>query len=218
MLRRIAAMQRRDFLLQAALLLLSLPAAATGREKIVGLPCEGCDAVFVDLPERIPGLARITPAGEPGEPLQLRGQVRDAAGKPAAGIIIYAYQTDASGEYPPLPATRGTPAQAHGRLRSWARTDADGRYGFDSIRPGGYPGRKDPQHIHLQVIEPGARTYYIDDVVFEDDPRMADPSIRSKLQHATHRGGSGVTRPQRDAAGVWQVQRDVRLGMNIPGY
>ena len=215
-------MQRRAFMLQTTscllLPLLALPVAAAGREKIVGLPCEGCDAVFVDQPAQIPGLARIAPAGEPGEPLQLRGQVLDAAGKPAAGIIVYAYHTDAAGDYAPLAATRGTPAQPHGRLRSWARTDAQGRYGFDSIRPGGYPGRKDPQHIHVHVIEPGLRTYYIDDVVFEDDPRMADAAIRAKLQRAANRGGSGVTRPRRDAAGVWQVQRDIRLGMNIPGY
>lgn len=214
-------MQRRDFLLQGApclLLPLLIPAATAAREKIVGLPCEGCDAVFVDQPAQIPSLARIAPADEPGQPLQLRGQVLDLAGKPAASIIVYAYHTDAAGDYAPLAATRGTPAQPHGRLRSWARTDAQGRYGFDSIRPGGYPGRKDPQHIHLHVIEPGLRTYYIDDVVFEDDPRMTDPATRTKLLHAANRGGSGVTRPQRDAAGVWQVQRDIRLGMNIPGY
>ena len=55
----------------------------------------------------------------------------EADGAPAAGIIVYAYQTDATGIYP-----RGS--TRHGRLRGWVRTDEAGRYRFDTIRPGAY--------------------------------------------------------------------------------
>jgi protocatechuate 3,4-dioxygenase beta subunit len=92
-------------------------------------------------------------------------------------------------------------------------TDSEGRYGFDTIRPGSYPGESIPQHIHLQVIEPGCATYYIDDVVFVDDP-LLDEDFRRRLPM---RGGNGEVIPVRDGD-RWLASRDIDLGRNIPGY
>lgn len=177
------------------------------REPVIGGPCEGCENVFVGLPEELGSNARIAPVEEAGEPLIVEGVVTKPDGMPAEGIIVYAYHTDATGVYPPA-ATR------HGRLRGWARTGANGRYRFTTIRPGAYPGRQNPQHIHMHIIEPGRVTYYIDSVHFDDDPLLT-PAQRRRLQQ---RGGSGITHPTRDAEGRWHVQRDIHLGENIPGH
>lgn len=104
-------------------------------------------------------------------------------------------------------------ATRHGRLRGWARTDEDGRYSFDTIRPGAYPGRTIPQHVHMHVIEPGHATYWIDSIHFTDDP-LLDEGDRSD---ADARGGSGVVTPVREDGGVWVVRRDIVLGRDIPG-
>ena len=91
--------------------------AATGalaREPIVGLPCEGCEAVFEGLPGELSPHARIAPPGEPGEPLTLSGHVLAADGSPRAGIVVYAYHTDAHGIYPPIPGARDSAANRHG--------------------------------------------------------------------------------------------------------
>lgn len=206
-------LQRREFVLA---LIGSLAAtAAAARERITGLPCEGCDAVFVQIPPRIATQARIAPAGESGEAMHVQGLVLNAQGRPVAGVIVYAYHTTKDGLYPRDPALKGTSADRHGRLRSWVRSDAQGRYRFDTIRPGGYPGSTVPQHIHLHVIEPDRCTYYIDDIVFRDDPRLAPHLQRYTPQK---RGGDGITVPERDSEGVWQVTRDIRLGMNIGDY
>lgn len=194
-----------------ALCLASLSAMAT--ERIVGLPCEGCDAVFVGKPAVTSTIARIAPPDEPGEALQWRGRTLDAKGAPVAGVVVYAYHTDASGHYPQDAALRGTPARQHGRLRGWARSDADGRFGFDTIRPAGYPGRSDPAHIHVHVIEPARCSYYIDDVNFRDDPRLAGIA-----EPREQRGGDGIADAKRDADGTWKVTRDIVLGLNIPRY
>lgn len=93
-------------------------------------------------------------------------------------------------------------------------SDADGAYAFDTIRPGSYPGRRDPAHIHMHVIERGCATYYIDDVVFTDDPLLTPEHER---QMSRGRGGKGVTTPAR-TNGQWNVVRDIHLGMNIPDY
>jgi protocatechuate 3,4-dioxygenase beta subunit len=160
------------------------------------------------MPERLDSRANIAPGHEPGERLVIEGTVRTAGGAPAAGIIVYAYHTDAGGVYP-RSATR------HGRLRGWARTDASGSYRFDTIRPGAYPRRDIPQHVHMLVIEPGRGTYYIDDLVFEDDPLLT-PGHRERMRRG--RGDPGATRPKRDPEGVWHARRDIVLGRNIPGY
>ena len=175
-------------------------------EPVIG-ECEGCESVFVGMPQEIAASARIAPVGEPGEPLVLEGTVRDARFRAVPGIIVYAYQTDAQGIYP-KGSTR------HGRLRGWARTDAAGHYRFETIRPAAYPGNSVPQHIHMHVIEPGRGTYYIDDVVFDDDPLL---TMAQRRQMVLGRGGMGLVAPER-SGGVWRVRRDIGLGESVEGY
>jgi protocatechuate 3,4-dioxygenase beta subunit len=86
-------MRRRSHAIAAgglALALTSTAGAAAQEERVVGLPCEGCEAVFVGLPETVPSTARIAPPGEPGEPLRIEGTVMDRSGMPAPGVIVYA--------------------------------------------------------------------------------------------------------------------------------
>jgi protocatechuate 3,4-dioxygenase beta subunit len=204
--------------LTLALGLLACSREGAALEPIVGLPCEGCEAVFEGLPAdraAIPAVSRIAPAGEPGEPLVLSGTVRSGDGQPAAGLIVYAYHTDAGGIYPRSEAAAGPASHRHGRLRGFARTGPDGRYRFDTIRPGGYPNTDIPQHVHLHVIESGRCSYYLDDVVFTDDPRL---TARQREAHKHGRGGYGVVTPRKDAAGTWIAERDITLGAGISGY
>lgn len=184
-------------------------------EPIVGGPCEGCEAVFQGLPPSIAAESRIAPPGQPGEPLVLEGTVRTPDGRAAAGIVVYAYQTDAAGIYPPDDRYPGQAARRHGRLRGWARTGADGRYRFLTIRPASYPKTTIPQHIHVHVLEPGRCTYYVDDVLFEDDPHLTP---RERASAGRGRGGPGIVQPSRDADGRWRATRDIALGLAIPGY
>lgn len=186
--------------------LLSLACGA--QEPVLGGPCEGCEWVFEGKPKAPPSEARIAPEGEPGRPLVIRGTVRDLAGRPVPGTVVYAYHTDAGGIYPPA-ATR------HGRLRGWAAADAKGEYAFRTIRPGAYPGRSAPEHVHVHVIEPGKGTYWIDDLVFDDDPLLGPEARRQMLRG---RGGEGLGKPVKGADGVWTVRRDIVLGQGVPGY
>lgn len=198
--------------------------AARVREPVVGLPCEGCELVFEGLPATIATVARIAPANEPGEAMRIEGAVVDRQGRPAPGVIVYAYHTDAHGIYPRVENAAGSTnatssavaaSTRHGRLRGWALTDETGRYRFDTIRPAGYPDTSIPQHVHMHVIEPGRCTYYIDELRFEDDPRLTAEE-RGGAEGA--RGGSGIVMPRRDDAGLLIATRDIVLGENIPGY
>ena len=116
-------------------------------------------------PPDAPPAGRLAPAGEPGTPLAVSGTVVSPEGAPVAGASIYAYQTDAEGYYGVKPESDNR----RPRLKLFLRSDANGAWSFDTIRPGSYPASKVPAHIHFEVSAPGfaPRVY---EIVFEGDP------------------------------------------------
>lgn len=223
---------RRSFLKQTTFLAAALPAwlvagrfcgpqaavpgvsAGAGAQAVrVGGYCEGCEAAHMGRPREVASSVRLAPEGEPGEPLEMRGRVLRADGKtPAPGVVLYLYHTDAGGLYSPAPGAEGF-VRRHGHLRGWVRTDARGEYAFRTVRPAAYPGRDEPAHVHVIVLEPGLNEYYIDDYVFDDDPLLT-AAKRTRLRG---QGGSGVITLTR-SEGVWKGTRDIVLGLNVSGY
>jgi protocatechuate 3,4-dioxygenase beta subunit len=169
--------------------------------------CEGCEAIHEHPFDNLSWRAVIPPPGEPGEPMIVRGVVYRPDGKtPAPDVVIYVHHTNARGIYP----TTGTEAgwgRRHGYLRGWVKTNAAGEYRFETVRPGTYPSRTDPAHVHITVKEPGRREYWIDEIVFTDDS-LVTARYRDRVQN---RGGSGIVTPSRDESGTWIVRRDVVL-------
>lgn len=121
-------------------------------------------------PPTPPAPANVSPVGviaganEPGERLVVSGQVFAPDGTtPVAGIIVYAYQTDSTGEY-------RNDANRVARLHGWAKTDAQGRYAFHTIRPAPYPGRSIAAHIHFHVYGSGYPLQWTPELLFAGDP------------------------------------------------
>lgn len=173
--------------------------------------------MFEGLPNEIEWRSRLTPKDEPGESLIVEGVVKNEVGATVPGVVIYAYQTDKGGIYPRIEALEGTPAHRHGKLRNWVKTDAEGRYRFDTIRPGSYPNTQIPSHIHMHVIESGRCTYYIDDINFTDDPFFSKQA-QERESERPQRGGSGMVTPKKNEDGVWHVTRNIVLGEAISDY
>ncbi|HWA35962.1 MAG TPA: hypothetical protein VG737_17585, partial [Cyclobacteriaceae bacterium] len=82
------------------------------------------------------------------------------------------------------------------------------------IRPGTYPSRGAPAHVHPLIKETGLTRYYIDEFRFEDDPLLT----ATERANQEKRGGSGIISLKKNAQGVWVGRRDIILGMNIPSY
>lgn len=181
------------------------PVQTTGRARADLYNCEGCEAVAETPSAELPAFARL-PATS-GQTLRLRGKVFLPDGvTPAAGVVLYIHHTNAGGLY-----ADGAPntvwSRRHGRLRGWVRTSADGRYGFDTIKPAPYLAQTMPAHIHMFVGEPGRPPYYVDDVVFDGEFGVdADYLARQEL-----RGGSGVVRLRTDPDGTLVAVRDLVL-------
>lgn len=141
--------------LVTTLVTIAAPAAQSGQQLF--------DAAQKLKPARVTSTERIGPATEPGIPFLVRTTLLDPAGKPAAGVQVFAYQTDRAGIY----AAPG--AADEWRLKGWAVTDAQGRFEFRTIRPASYPEGGVPAHIHL-IFTTDCCGRQASEMVFDDDP------------------------------------------------
>jgi protocatechuate 3,4-dioxygenase beta subunit len=150
--------------------------------------------------------ARIAPESEPGAPLVIHGRAYAADRRtPLANAVVFAYHTDREGLYD-KPA-----AGAHSwRLRGWAKTDAEGRFEFRTIRPGAYPGRNIAEHVHFTLFTTSGERYHAGELNFADD-KFVSAAERASSERAGEFGG---VRPVRREGSVQHV--DYRLVLN-PG-
>jgi protocatechuate 3,4-dioxygenase beta subunit len=118
-----------------------------------------------EAPAASPSSGRVTPPGEPGEPLHVSGVVVGADGTPIGGASLYVYQTDHEGYYGVKPVSDNR----NPRLKLFLRSDARGLWSFDTIKPGSYPNSRVPSHIHFEVSA-ADRPPKIFEIVFEGDP------------------------------------------------
>lgn len=88
-----------------------------------------------------------------GEVIQLNGKLVDSDGDPLANAIVEIWQCDATGRYLHTADRRSEPRDAGFQGFGRARTDAEGRFTFRTIKPVPYPGRT--PHIHLKIIDQG---------------------------------------------------------------
>ena len=159
------------------------------------------EAAQEERPARISTHERFAPQGEAGQPMRIRGTAFLQDGRtPAAGIVIFAYQTDARGLYHEE-GTRGW------RLQGWARTDRRGQFEFLTVRPGVYPSRSTPAHVHFTMEGKGLSRRWTGDLEFADDPLLT-PARKSQSAAA---GRFGSIRPvARDENGVEVVEIHLR--------
>ena len=184
-------MRSRAWPLRAALLL--MPVIALGQMGPPPTP---------EPPPTVNSVGKIAASGEPGEKLVVSGQLLSPDGKtPVAGAIVCAYQTDTTGQY------HNTDRIA--RLHGWAKSDAEGRFEFHTIRPGPYPERTIAAHIHIHVWGAGYPLQWTPDVKFADDPLL---SSRDRAEsEALGAGFADICGPKRADDGAWHCAIRLRL-------
>src|SRR5688572_696934 len=122
-----------------------------------------------------------------GEPTFVSGRVTDTAGRPLAGALLDVWQAAPNGLY-----DSQDPEQGGLNLRGKFRTDAEGRYAFQTVKPANYPIPSDgpvgrmlracgrhpyrPAHIHFIVSAAGHRTVTTH-VFVEGDPYLDSDAV-----------------------------------------
>ena len=181
--------------------------------KLVGGPCEGCEAVFEYGDHELTSVDTLPGYEKSNSKLVISGTVYKFDGKtPAPNVIMYFYQTDENGIYVKRGDEEGW-AKRHGYIRAWVKTDENGIYKIYTLKPGSYPSRTEPAHIHLTILEPNGKYYFADSYYFKDDPLLTE----SIVNNADQRGGDGIIDLQlRDK--IYFGERDIILGKNISNY
>jgi protocatechuate 3,4-dioxygenase beta subunit len=150
-------------------------------------------------PQDAPSSIVIAGKEEPGERMIVTGQATDG-GKPVGGVSIYAFHADADGLY----TKDGRNSDENARLHGSLRTDVNGRYRYETIRPRGYG--HNPAHLHHVVSAPGYKAR-LRDFWFAEDPLTA-----MQCKPGDTSGYCGLVGPvTRSADGVWHVTHNFEM-------
>ena len=120
-----------------------------------------------------------------GDVILVRGRILDREGKPLANARVDIWQTNHFGRYDHPDDKNPAPLDPNFQGFGVCHTDAEGRYGFRTIRPAPYPldamndiGMR-PRHIHFKVShestsELTTQMYFAEDPLIADDVVMKD--------------------------------------------
>ncbi len=114
--------------------------------------------------------------GVQGERIRLEGRVLDGDGQPVPDALVELWQANAVGRYNHPADARGLPLDRAFLGFGRSGTDDDGRYWFDTIKPG-RAGDQAP-HLNLTVFARGLLNHLSTRVYFPEDETDADPILR----------------------------------------
>lgn len=156
----------------------------------------------------------IVRSATPGPVLFVTATVKDGSGRPIAGAEVDVWHSSPEGFY-----EQQDPNQADMNLRGKFTTDAQGRFGFRSVKPAGYPipidgpvgdllrhaGRHNyrPAHLHFLIFKEGFKTH-ISQIYTPDDDKL-ETDVQFGVTRALigdfvrHEGGA----PAPDVSGEW---------------
>jgi len=168
-------------------------------------------------PNDAPSSIVIAGKDEPGARLVVTGRTLDGT-KPIAGVSLYVFHTDAKGRYATF-TDDPREAEFNPRLHGSLRTDSQGRYQYETIRPGSYGTPPGPTHVHYVVKASGYAPLLLA-LQFEDDPivigqRKAGTAMNLdvfKNGPCKSRPDCVLTQPVKiDTQGVAHVTRDIQM-------
>ena len=150
----------------------------------------------------------------PGPVLFVNCWLKDQGGKPIAGAKVDVWHSSPEGFY-----EQQDPKQAPMNLRGQFTTDAEGKFGFRSVKPAGYPipidgpvgdlvraGKRHhyrPAHLHFLIFKEGFKTLISQIYVNDDDKLETDVQfgVTKALigNYVRHNGPA----PASDVKGEW---------------
>lgn len=162
-----------------------------------------------EAPEKTTWNTIISPKGELGEKLIISGKIFHPDGiTPVKNIIVYVHHTNIEGIYPKKGDEEGN-GKYHGYLRGWMKTDSNGRYQFETIRPAPYHSHGgEPAHIHYNIEGTEYPEYWLTALWFSDDSRVTN-EYKNKVKRSG--GYSNIISLTRDKDNILRGERNIIL-------
>jgi protocatechuate 3,4-dioxygenase beta subunit len=163
-------------------------------------------------PKGVPARITISP-GEPGERLIVTGQVLDFP-RGVGGASLYVFHADREGRY--TRDREGPNTDENARLHGALRTDAEGRFRYETIRPAGYGANG--AHIHYVVTAPGYKVRMEELRLADDREAFASPAEVRGLKSGARQPSTAfpdyvfaILPVKQDAQEVWHITHDIYL-------
>jgi protocatechuate 3,4-dioxygenase alpha subunit len=120
----------------------------------------------------------VTPDAS-GDRIRVEGTVYDGDGAPVPDCMLEVWQADAQGRFSDLQDTRALPNTA---FRGFGRcgTDGEGRYAFDTIKPGPVPdpdGKPQAPHLLLAVFARGMLRHLYTRIYFDGEAANGSDAV-----------------------------------------
>jgi protocatechuate 3,4-dioxygenase beta subunit len=128
------------------------------------------------------GKISVVTAGEPGIRVKLSGRFTDRDQKPKGNTLFYFYHTMHNGLY----ADGGNGQQEIAKLFGYMRTDKDGKFEINTIKPAGYPGERFPSHVHLEIYDDNGKILLGTEFQFEDDPKLDKATRENSIRFGNY--------------------------------
>jgi protocatechuate 3,4-dioxygenase, alpha subunit len=131
------------------------------------------------LREGAGGNVLVQPETE-GERIRIEGQVLDGEGTPVNDASVEVWQANHHGRYHHPADNRDLPLDPSFTGYGRAATDDEGRFWFETIKPGVVPfddTRSQAPHICLTVFARGLLNHVVTRLYFEDDPATANDPV-----------------------------------------
>ncbi|MEA2934842.1 MAG: protocatechuate 3,4-dioxygenase, alpha subunit [Variibacter sp.] len=116
-----------------------------------------------------------------GERIRIEGRVLDGDGAPIPDALIEIWQADGAGRYAHPGDTRALPNAAFNGFGR-ASTNDEGRYFFETIKPGAVPGPNDAMqapHIAVNFFARGVLKQMVTRIYFSDESANATDGVLS---------------------------------------
>lgn len=154
-------------------------------------------------PSEISSKSRIASKNEPGIALLIKGTAYNPDGSSASDVIIHSYHRDAKGyDFGENDSEYNT-----WRIQGWAKTDKNGNFTFETIRPAADHLGREGGHIHFTTISEKYGKQWAPKVFFADDDLISD----SQRQRSNRLGKFGPIQKVEILDGIQTIEVSIQL-------
>lgn len=154
-------------------------------------------------PSEFSSKSRIAPINEPGIALIIKGTAYNPDGSLASDVIIHSYHRDAKGyDFGENDSEYNT-----WRIQGWAKTDKNGNFTFETIRPAADHLGREGGHIHFTTISEKYGNQWAPKVLFADDDLISV----SQRQRSNRLGKFGPIRKVEILDGIQTIEVSIQL-------
>jgi len=183
-------------------MMIQSPSQTVGPYFAQGLLREG-DQVFTNV---------LVSENTEGERIRIEGYVLDAEGRPIEDAMIEIWQANNHGRYNHPLDEQDKPLDPEFMGHSRASTDVNGKYRFETIKPGSVPGpgnTAQAPHINVIVFARGMLSHAFTRIYFENEADNRNDPVLMGIEDEAHR--NTLIARREETPGVIVYRFDIRF-------